>query len=120
MVSTLTADRDRADQAATATSLAASTVEDLRRQQTAHDRFEETHRWRRTEIVALQGGLDHHWAEVIAACVRADDPLAYGIDRLRHARRTLAVALEGIDRSFPVDRDGERAQTRRELIVAAT
>ena len=95
-----------------------STLERLRGEQTAHDRFEQAHGWRRTQLAELRARLDHHWVEVIAGCVQADDPLAYGIDRLRGARRTVAGDLDAIDASIPDDREGEQAQTRRELIAA--
>ena len=102
----LAADRDAVEQAKAARIDITSTVERLRREQTLHECFERIHGWRRTEIVELQDRLDHHWAEVIAACVRADDPLAYGIDRLRHARGTVAGDLNDLNATIPVDRDG--------------
>ena len=37
--------------------------------------------------------------QAITACARADDPLAFGIDRLRQARITLAAELQAIDAS---------------------
>jgi ubiquinone/menaquinone biosynthesis C-methylase UbiE len=33
----------------------------------------------------------------VAACVRADDPLAFGIAKLRHARATTATGIEQLD-----------------------
>ena len=58
----------------------------LCREQDIFDRFEAAEGWRQDDIPRLQSQLDHHWAEVVAACVEADDPLAYGVDKLRHAR----------------------------------
>jgi hypothetical protein len=112
-------DVDAAEQARAASAAAVTDLDQLRREQAAHDRFERTHGWRGTEIAALRSRLDHHWADVVAACVRADDPLAYGIDRLRGARRTLAGDIGDIEANIPADRDGERARTRREMIDAA-
>lgn len=45
----------------------------------------------------------------------ADDPLAYGIDRLRHARITLAEDQRAIDNAIPDDRGDQWKDTRREL-----
>jgi conjugative relaxase-like TrwC/TraI family protein len=112
-------DLDAAEQARAATAATATKCEQLRRGQAAHDRFEQTHRWRRGEVAALRSRLDHHWADVIASCVRADNPLAYGIDKLRRARQTLAGDLCDIEASIPVDLDREQARTRRELVSAA-
>ena len=62
--------------------------------------------------------LDHHWAEVVAACVQADDPLAYGVDKLRHARATTAGDLRDLDARVPVDRATERDDAKRQLAHA--
>jgi conjugative relaxase-like TrwC/TraI family protein len=112
-------DLDAAELARAATETAVTKCEQLRCAQGAHDRFEQTHRWRRGEVAALRSRLDHHWADVVAGCVRADDPLAYGIDKLRAARQTVAGDLCDIEASIPVDKSGERAWTRRELVSAA-
>ena len=115
----LAADRDAVEEAKAARIDITSTVERLRREQTLHECFERIHGWRRTEISQLQDRLDHHWAEVIAACIRADDPLAYGIDRLRHARATVAGDLDDLNATIPVDREAERGETRRQLAVVS-
>ena len=39
--------------------------------------------------------------------MQADDPLAYGVERLRHARATTAGDLRGLDARVPVDRAAE-------------
>ena len=90
----------------------------LRREQDVFDRFEAAEGWRRDNISRLRGQLDHHWAEVVAACVQADDPLAYGVDRLRHARATTARDLQGLDARVPVDRAAECDDARRRLADA--
>jgi hypothetical protein len=93
----------------------AARVERLRQEQDASMRFESLEGWRRDDIVRLHGQLDHHWAEVVAACVAADDPLAYGIDKLRHARTTMAADRQDIDAGVPDDRAGEWQQARGQL-----
>jgi hypothetical protein len=90
----------------------------LRREQDLFDRFEAAEGWRRDDIVRLRGQLDRRWAEVVAACVQADDPLAYGVDKLRHARATTAGDLRHLDAGVPVDRATERDDVRRQLADA--
>ena len=92
----------------------------LRRDQDTFDRFEAANGWRRDDISRLRGQLDRHWAEVVAACVQADDPLAYGVDKLRHARATAAGDLLGLDAMIPVDRATEHDEARRQLTDALT
>ncbi|HTT92158.1 MAG TPA: hypothetical protein VMF65_21565, partial [Acidimicrobiales bacterium] len=92
----------------------------LRREQDTFDRFEAANGWRRDDISRLRGQLDRHWAEVVAACVQADDPLAYGVDKLRHARATTAGDLLGLDARVPVDRSAERDDAPRQLADALT
>ena len=87
----------------------------LRKEQGALERFEAAEGWRRDEVPRLQDQLDHHWAEVVAACVNADDPLAFGTDKLRHARATVALDLQRLADAAPPDREGEREQARQEL-----
>ena len=48
-------------------------------------------------------------------CVRADDPLAFGIDKLRHARATTAARVNQLDAQVPPDRGEEWQQLRRQL-----
>jgi hypothetical protein len=67
---------------------------------------------------ASEAGWDRHWAEVVAACVQADDPLAYGVDKLRHARATKAGELLGLEAGIPVDQATERDDARRQLADA--
>ena len=88
------------------------------REQDLFDRFEAAEGWRLDDIARLRLQLDHHWAEVVAACVQADDPLAYGVDKLRHARATTAEDLRHLDAGVPVDRAAERDDARRQLADA--
>ena len=71
-------------------------VAELRRGQGAYEHFELIEGWRRGEITRLRARLDHHWADVITACVRGDDPLAYGTDKLRQARATATRELDHV------------------------
>ncbi len=79
----------------------------FRGEQDVFDRFEAAEGWRRDDISRLRDRLDHHWAAVVAACVQADDPLAYGVDKLRHARATTVGDLRHLDAAAPVDRAAE-------------
>ena len=51
---------------------------------------------------------------------RADDPLAYGIDKLRQARATVARELNKLDAAVPPDRSGDLESLRRQLLGAVT
>lgn len=83
-------------------------------EQRVHDRFVADNLWRPVEINHLQDQLDEHWAGVVLDCARAGDPLAFGIDRLRHARRSLNANLRGLEAQIPIDRDRELNQARQE------
>ena len=92
-----------------------SRVAALEEARDALERFEHTEGWRRQDIDRLRDQLDDHWTDVMAACVRADDPLGFGIDKLRHARATTLERIDQLDASIPVDRTDEWHQTRRQL-----
>jgi conjugative relaxase-like TrwC/TraI family protein len=79
------------------------------------ERFERSEGWRREDLDRLRARLDDHWAEVLVRCVKADDPLAFGIDKLRRARATTAEQIRRIDATIPADRDTEWQQLRRQL-----
>ena len=93
----------------------ASRVQALQHDQIAFERFEKTQGWRQDDMVRLRDRLDDHWAQTVAACVRADDPLAFGIDKLRHARATTAARIEQLDASLPPDRTSEWQDARAQL-----
>jgi len=93
----------------------AARMERLPDGQDPYGRFETAAGWRRADLARLHHQLDHHWAEVVAGCVRADDPLAYGIGKLRHARTTLDGDRRVIDAGIPDDRADQWQQTRRLL-----
>src|SRR5439155_7056251 len=46
------------------------------------------HGWRVARLAEIDAALARHWAEVTLRAVRADDPLAFGIEHLRSARAT--------------------------------
>ena len=58
----------------------------------------------------LDDTLAHHWANIVLRAVRADDPLAFGVQRLRDARATYHRDHQRILDSLPPDR--RRALTR--------
>jgi hypothetical protein len=114
----LAADGERAREAMETRDELAGRVERLRREQEAFERFEAAEEWRREEIPRLQRQLDHHWAQVVVNCARADDPLAFGVDKLRHARATFAADLQRLVNDAPVDRGAEMEQVRTHLTDA--
>ncbi len=79
------------------------------------ERFEHAEGWRREDLTRLHDRLDDHWADVLIGGVQTDDPLAFGIDKLRHARATTTEQLEQLDASIPADRAKEWLQARRQL-----
>jgi conjugative relaxase-like TrwC/TraI family protein len=115
LVERLDADARRAAAARDRYEQLAARIEQLRHEQDAYRRFETAEGWRREDLDRLHRQLDRHWAEVAVACVRADDPLAYGIDKLRHARATLDGDRRGIDAGIPDDRADQWQQARRQL-----
>ena len=93
----------------------ASRLQALQRDQIAFERFETSEGWRREDLVRVRDLLDDHWAQTVTACVRADDPLAFGIDKLRHARATTATRIDQLDTSLPPDRASEWRDARAQL-----
>ena len=111
----LTVDRQQAQDAKDRRDEIAGRVAALQRDTDDLERFERAEGWRRDDIRRLHDQLDDHWARVVAACVRADDPLAFGIDKLRHARATTAARVNQLDAQVPPDRGDEWQQLRRQL-----
>ncbi len=111
----LAAETERADAALDRQDQLAAHVEAIRREQDAFEQFEITESWRYAELPRLRHRLDQHWAAVVAACVRADEPLAYGIDKLRHARTTVVADLQNLDAGMPVDRSKDFNQALGQL-----
>lgn len=111
----LTVDRHQAYEARQKRDETAALVAALQRDKDAFDRFERVEGWRRDDIRRLHEQLDDHWARMVAACVRADDPLAFGITKLRHARATTVARISQLDAQVPPDRSEEWQQARRQL-----
>jgi hypothetical protein len=111
----LTIDRQRTQEAWDRRDEIAARVADLQREEEAVQRFENVEGWRRDDIRGLHQQLDDHWARVVAASVRADAPLAFGIDKLRHARATTAARVSQLDDSIPPDRAEEWHEARAQL-----
>jgi hypothetical protein len=111
----LTADRQRAQVARERRDDTAARVAVLQLDRDAFERFEKAEGWRRDDIRRLHQQLDDHWARVVAACVRADDPLAFGIDKLRHARATTAAGVGKLDATITPDRAKDWQETRAQL-----
>ncbi len=77
--------------------------------------------WRVDRVAELDDTLAHHWADIVLRVVRADDPLAFGVQRLRHARTTYILDHQRLLDALPPDRhraiaraqaDHERCQQR--------
>ena len=85
-------------------------------EQAAHHRHEQEHGWRRGAIDDAWERLDQHWTDVAVVCVRADQPLAYGVEPLRIGRQHLTSQLVAIEAALPqdlsYDRDIARTQAR--------
>ncbi len=111
----LTADNESAGSARQMVAGLAARVGELRRGHDEHERFEAAESWRRDDLLRLQDQLDHHWAEVVTVCARADDPLAFGVDRLRKARTTVMADLQKVEDGIPADRGRERDEARRQI-----
>ncbi len=111
----LTVDRQQAQDGKDRRDEIAARVAALQRDKDVLGRFERAEGWRRDDLRRLHDQLDDHWARVVAACVRADDPLAFGIDKLRHARATAAARVNQLDAQVPPDRGEEWQQARRQL-----
>ena len=56
-----------------------------------HIRWAAANRWRHPEIDRIDRQLVAHWADSVFVAVHQDDPLAYGLDRLRAARTDVAA-----------------------------
>lgn len=55
-----------------------------------HRRWAAANQWRHDEIARIDRRLAGHWTDTVLTAVHQDDPLAYGLDRLRDARTVLA------------------------------
>ncbi len=74
--------------------------------------------WRLERVRAINNQLDRHWSAAVLAAVRQDDPLAFGVGRLRAARAVAASDLASYHASLPPDRRAAVTQAERELADA--
>ena len=74
--------------------------------------------WRFERVAAINAELDRHWGTATLAAVRQDDPLAFGIDRLRTARATYVADLARLDNRLPRNRTHAIRQAEWELASA--
>jgi len=88
----------------------------------ARHAWDAAHGWRADRIAEIDNTLDHHWADVVLRAVRADDPLAFGVDALRQAGATYQADRDAIAKALPPDprpalktAEDARRQRRREL-----
>lgn len=81
----------------------------------ARAKWDQQHGWRQARVAEIDDTLAHHWAAATLRSVRADDPLAFGIDRLRHARHTYGHDLERITAGLPPDRSDHLARAEADL-----
>jgi hypothetical protein len=75
---------------------AAAEVSRLEAAELAREAFDGHEAWRYDRLVEIDDGLEHHWAGVVLSAVREGDPMAYGEERLRHARSTYAADLSRV------------------------
>ena len=87
-------------------------IAELKAHQRERERFRAREGWRSERLVSIDDELARHWAPAVLAATRQDDPLAFGLDRLRAARATYGTQLGDLVRSLPPDRSEalERAQ----------
>ncbi len=104
---TLTRADQRLDQADVALHQAHAHVDQYQAAVAARASWDRTHGWRLDRIAEIDHTLAHHWADVTLSAVRADDPLAFGIDQLRAARTTYQTDLTRITDRLPLDRRAE-------------
>ena len=122
-------ERDRAEQAVAATTerlgqaraerrRADGRVVDLEANEARRLAFVADTAWRFERVAAINAELDRHWSTATLASVRQDDPLAFGIERLRAARATYTADLARLDNRLPSDRTQAIRQAERELAGA--
>jgi conjugative relaxase-like TrwC/TraI family protein len=95
--------------------IATAQVADLEAAVAARRVWDRTDGWRVGRVAEIDDTLAHHWADVTLRAVRADDPLAFGIDPLRHARATYQADLEQILATLPPDRRTNLADAQNDL-----
>lgn len=66
-----------------------SQLASARLEQTQRERWEHANAWRHEVLADIDDRLDLHWTQTVVSAAVEGDPLAYGIDRLRHATHAL-------------------------------
>jgi conjugative relaxase-like TrwC/TraI family protein len=101
---------DRLARAAHALYEARARLDDCEAAVAARTAWDRDHAWRVDRIAELDHTLAHHWADITLRAVRADDPLAFGIEPLRDAAATYHADLQRLARGLPDDRHHALAQ----------
>ncbi|MDP9019536.1 MAG: relaxase domain-containing protein [Actinomycetota bacterium] len=81
-------------------------------------RFAVEHAWRTDRVGAIDAELARHWSAAILAAVRQDDPLAFGVDRLRATRPTYAKDMSDLEAALPPDRSNAVTRAKQEMAGA--
>jgi len=80
-----------------------------------HAAWDRKHGWRFARLQAIDRQLAHHWADTTLRAVRADDPLAFGVQHLRDARKLYRTDLHNIIDALPDDRREPKKQAEADL-----
>jgi hypothetical protein len=86
----------------------------------ACSQFDAAHAWRNGRLAIIDRQLDDRWADAVTTAVRAGDPFAYGLHRLRRAHDTLSRRIADIDRHLPPDRAIELERAEADLAAVRT
>jgi len=81
----------------------------------ARQQWDDEHGWRIPRVAAIDDELRHHWAAVVLAAARDDDPLAFGASRLREAHGTFATDHQKLAKSLPPEGTAELRRVEAEL-----
>ncbi|MGH9282083.1 MAG: hypothetical protein ACRD0S_04015, partial [Acidimicrobiales bacterium] len=112
---TLARARDGLDRARSCRRVSERRVAELEAAEAIRARFDADNAWRVARVTAIDAELDRHWSSATLAAVRQDDPLAFGIERLRAARATYAADLDAYRAALPPDRSAAVVEARRRL-----
>jgi conjugative relaxase-like TrwC/TraI family protein len=107
--------RRRLERAEHALGAARADIARLDQAAAARTAWDHAHGWRLNRIDEIDDALAHHWAEVVLRAVRADDPVAFGADRLSAAHATFQNDLRQLTDSLPPDRRDALARARADL-----
>ncbi len=107
--------KDRLDSARSSRRVSERSVARLEAGEARRARFDGDNAWRVERVAAIDAELDRHWSTATLAAVRQDDPLAFGIERLRAARATYADDLDAYRASLPPDRTSAVGDAKRRL-----